>query len=62
MSLRPNKLIIRFSGPAIFPKMLHITTGLAKQNVQCKIVNIFLPIKFNICFVCSKNVSLRWFF
>ena len=32
---------------------MHI--GLDKQNFQCKIVNIFLPISFNICFGCSKG-------
>ena len=31
------------------------TTGLDKQKFQHKIVNIFLPINFNICFGCSKN-------
>ena len=25
---------------------------------ECKIVNIFLPISFNICFGCSKEPSL----
>ena len=39
-------------------------TGLDKQKKnQRKIVNIFLPISFNICFGCSKKpVSLRRFF
>ena len=32
-------------------------TGLDKQNVQRKFVNIFLPINFNICFGCSKEPS-----
>ena len=27
------------------------------RNFQCKIVNIFLPINFNICFGCSKEPS-----
>ena len=27
------------------------------STVQCKIVNIFLPINFNICFECSKEPS-----
>ena len=34
------------------------STGLDKQKkIQCKIVNIFLPISFNICFGCSKEPS-----
>ena len=32
-------------------------TGLDKQNFQRKIVNIFLPIIFSICFGCSKEPS-----
>ena len=32
-------------------------TGLDKKNVQHKIVNIFLPITFTICFGCSKESS-----
>ena len=32
-------------------------TGLDKQTFQRKIVNIFLPINFNICFGCSKELS-----
>ena len=36
-----------------------ILTGLDKQNFQLKIVNIFLPINFNICFGCSKERSHR---
>ena len=32
-------------------------TGLDKQNFECKIVNIFLPISLNICFGCSKEPS-----
>ena len=31
--------------------------GLDKQKFQRKIVNIFLPINFNICFGCSKEPS-----
>ena len=31
--------------------------GLDKQIFWCKIVNIFLPISFNICFGCSKELS-----
>ena len=34
-----------------------ISTGLDKQNIQRKIVNIFLPINFSICFGCSKEPS-----
>ena len=30
---------------------------LDKQNFECKIINIFLPISFNICFGCSKEPS-----
>ena len=29
--------------------------GLDKQKIQREIVNIFLPISFNICFWCSKE-------
>ena len=33
-----------------------LVTGLDKQKkIQSKIVNIFLPIIFNICFGCSKE-------
>ena len=32
-------------------------TGLDKQKFQRIIVNIFLPINFNICFGCSKEPS-----
>ena len=31
--------------------------GLDKQIFERKIVNIFLPISFNICFGCSKELS-----
>ena len=31
--------------------------GLDKQKISAKIVNIFLPINFNICFGCSKEPS-----
>ena len=31
--------------------------GLDKQNFECKIVNIFIPISFNVCFGCSKEPS-----
>ena len=33
------------------------TIGLDKQNFERKIVNIFLPISFDICFECSKEPS-----
>ena len=36
--------------------------GMYSKTFQCKIVNIFLPINFNICFGCSKGLSLRRFF
>ena len=32
-------------------------TGLDKQLFERQIVNIFLPISFNICFGCSKEPS-----
>ena len=35
----------------------HNHTGLDKKNTERKIVNIFLPISFNICFGCSKEPS-----
>ena len=31
--------------------------GLDKQNCDHKIVNVFLPISFNICLECSKELS-----
>ena len=34
------------------------TQVLINRNFQLKIVNIFLPINFNICFGCSKERSL----
>ena len=35
--------------------MLTANIGLDKQKNEHKIVNIFLPISFNICFGCSKK-------
>ena len=35
-----------------------MSTGLDNKNFQCKIANIFLPINFNICFGCSKEMVL----
>ena len=29
--------------------------GLDNKTFECKLVNIFLPISFNICFGCSKE-------
>ena len=37
---------------------LDIAQDKTKKNER-KIVNIFLPISFSICFGCSKDVSLR---
>ena len=37
--------------------VLDIDIGLDKQNFERKIVNIFLPLSFNICFMCSKEPS-----
>ena len=37
-------------------KNVHII-GLDKQFFERKIVNIFLPISFNICFGCSEEPS-----
>ena len=37
--------------------MLTANIGLDKQKNEHKIVNIFLPISFNICFGCSKKTS-----
>ena len=36
---------------------LSLTTGLDKKKFQRKIVNIFLPIFFSICFGSSKEPS-----
>ena len=43
----------------IFAVFLTLTpcTGLDKENLEHKIVNIFLFINFNICFRCSKEQS-----
>ena len=38
-------------------KSLRGVIGLTKQSYECKIVNIFLPINFNMCFRCSKEPS-----
>ena len=44
-------------------KQCTIITGLDKKKFKHKIVNIFLPISFNICFGCSKEpFSMRRFF
>ena len=37
--------------------IIHSLTGLDKQNFERKILNIFLPISFKICFGCSKEPS-----
>ena len=37
--------------------MFELSIGLDKQSVQRKIVIIFLPIIFSICFGCSKESS-----
>ena len=37
----------------------YLSTGLDKQKFAATIVNIFLPIIFNICFGCSKELSHR---
>ena len=35
-------------------RAIHVSTGLDKQNIfERKILNISLPISFNICFGCS---------
>ena len=36
---------------------IYRTTGLDSQKNQRKIVNIFLPISFSLCFGCSKEPS-----
>ena len=38
-------------------KCVSIYTGLDKQKNQRKVVNIFLPIVFSLCFGCSKEPS-----
>ena len=42
-----------------FPIHIDRTIGLDKQSFERKIVNIFLPVSFNICFWCSKEPSQR---
>ena len=37
--------------------LVHSDIGLVKQNFDRKIVNIFLPINFNICLGCLKEPS-----
>ena len=39
------------------PNKKNIVAGLDKKKIERKIVNIFLPISFNICFGCSKEPS-----
>ena len=39
------------------PDVMRLPTGLDKQKFMPKIVNIFLPISFNLCFGCSKEPS-----
>ena len=38
-------------------KINYKSLGLDKQKLQRKIVNIFLPINFNVCFGCSEEPS-----
>ena len=40
-----------------FLDLWEVYIGLDKQNFLRKIVNIFLPIIFSICFGCSKEMS-----
>ena len=47
------------SHSCIYPKYFD-TTGLDRQTFSAKIANIFLPISFKICFVCSKELS-HWY-
>ena len=35
----------------------YVSIGRDKQNFECQIANIFLPINFNMCFVCLKEPS-----
>ena len=57
MSFRPYK-------DNFLPKKEHLSTmlytGLDKQTFKRKIVNIFLPISFNICCGYSKEPSRFW--
>ena len=39
------------------PHTANVDMDLDKLNFERKIVNIFLPISFNICFGCSKEPS-----
>ena len=45
----------------ILRKKEYRCTGLDKQNIQRKVVNIFLPISFNICFGsgAQKNCLIK---
>ena len=38
-------------------QLLVLTQVNLNKNCQRKLVNIFLPINFNICFGCSKELS-----
>ena len=44
--------------PDLGPYCLQYSTGLDNKKIQRKIVYIFLPIIFSICFGCSKEPSV----
>ena len=41
-------------------EIINYSIGLDKQKIQRKIVNIFLPIIFSMCFGCSKKPSFEY--
>ena len=68
LSLKRQTLNTFYKGAIVIQQSNQLTLypfliGLDKQIFERKIVNIFLPISFNICFsVLKRNVSMRWFF
>ena len=54
---RNRRLSCRNAGTSDNQVKIQIDTGLDKKTFQLKIVNIFLPIIFSICFGCSKEPS-----
>ena len=56
--LKIYKLHLLYTSAAI--NLVHFSLDfiMINENFQRKIVNIFLPISFNICFGCSKEPSL----
>ena len=56
------KIVFNLANSADPGELLPYVTGLDKQKIQHKIVNIFLPIMFSMFWVLKRTVSLRRFF